>query len=193
MYQIFYKKKTILLTDKIEEETDFITLNLKSVTIDDIIKVLNKKKIKSIHLYHKNKDKLMKKFLKLIPNVVAAGGKIINSKNETLFIFRNNKWDLPKGKVEKNETVNQAAIREVIEETAISNVVITKPLKITYHIFKRNNQFKLKTTHWFEMFSDYSGKFIPQIDEGIYDVSWVGVNDLEKVKLNSFPNIKLLF
>ena len=43
------------------------------------------------------------------------------------------------------------------------------------------------------MFSDYSGKFIPQIDEGIYDVSWVGVNDLEKVKLNSFPNIKLLF
>ena len=44
MYQIFYKKKTILLTDKIEEETDFITLNLKSVTIDDIIKVLNKKK-----------------------------------------------------------------------------------------------------------------------------------------------------
>ena len=193
MYQIFYKKKTIILTDKIEEETDFVTLHLKSVTLNDIISVLNKKKIKSVHLFHTNKDALMKKFLKILPNVIAAGGKIINSKNETLFIFRNNKWDLPKGKVELNETLNQAAIREVKEETAIKNVFITKPLKITYHIFKRNNKFKLKTTHWFEMFSDYSGKFIPQINEGICDVRWVGENDIEKVKLNSYSNIKLLF
>ena len=110
MYQIFYKKKTIILTDKIEEETDFVTLHLKSVTLNDIISVLSKKKIKSVHLFHRNKDTLMKKFLKILPNVIAAGGKIINSKNETLFIFRNNKWDLPKGKVELNETLNQAAI-----------------------------------------------------------------------------------
>jgi 8-oxo-dGTP pyrophosphatase MutT (NUDIX family) len=193
MYQIFYKKKVILLTDVVQEESDIVVLPLKNLKFKKVIKFLNKKNIKSIHLYHKNRDKLLKYFFKLIPTVIAAGGKILNSKSDTLFIYRNDKWDLPKGKAEKNEQLSETAIREVIEETGIKGISITKPLDITYHIFKRNEEYRLKITYWFEMFSDYEGEFIPQLNEGISDVKWIKIEDLDNIKNNSYPNIKLLF
>ena len=193
MYQIFYKKKVILLTDVVQEESDIVVLSLKNLKFKKVIKVLNKKNIKSVHLFHKNRDKLLKHFFKLIPTVIAAGGKILNSKSDTLFIYRNDKWDLPKGKAEKNEQLSETAIREVIEETGIKGISITKPLDITYHIFKRNEEYRLKITYWFEMFSDYEGEFIPQLNEGISDVKWIKTEDLENIKNNSYPNIKLLF
>ena len=193
MYQVFYKKKIILLTDVFKEEKDFKSFPIKDVKLKKVIKFLNKKNINSVHLFHKNKDKLLKYFFKLIPTVIAAGGKITNSKSETLFIYRNDKWDLPKGKAEKNEQLPQTAIREVKEETGIKEVSINKPLDITYHIFRRNNEYRLKVTYWFDMFSDYEGMFFPQLDEGITDVKWVKKADLEEVKINSYPNIRLLF
>ena len=193
MYQIFYKKKVILLTDVVQEESDIVVLSLKNLKFKKVIKVLNKKNIKSVHLFHKNRDKLLKHFFKLIPTVIAAGGKILNSKSDTLFIYRNDKWDLPKGKAEKNEQLSETAIREVIEETGIKGISITKPLDITYHIFKRNEEYRLKITYWFEMFSEYEGEFIPQLNEGISDVKWIKIEDLEDIKNNSYPNIKLLF
>jgi len=193
MYQVFYKKKIILLTDVFKEEKDFKSFPIKDVKLKKVIKLLNKKNINSVHLFHKNKDKLLKYFFKLIPTVIAAGGKITNSKSETLFIYRNDKWDLPKGKTEKNEQLPQTALREVKEETGIKKVSINKPLDITYHIFRRNNEYRLKVTYWFDMFSDYEGIFFPQLDEGITDVKWVKKDDLEEIKINSYPNIRLLF
>ena len=193
MYQVFYKKKIILLTDVLEEGKDFKSFPIKDVKLKKVIKLLNKKNTNSVHLFHKNKDKLLKYFFKLIPTVIAAGGKITNSKSETLFIYRNDKWDLPKGKAEKNEQLPQTALREVKEETGIKEVSINKPLDITYHIFRRNNEYRLKVTYWFDMFSDYEGIFLPQLDEGITDVKWVKKNDLEEIKINSYPNIRLLF
>ena len=193
MYQVFYKKKIILLTDVLEEGKDFKSFPIKDVKLKKVIKLLNKKNTNSVHLFHKNKDKLLKYFFKLIPTVIAAGGKITNSKSETLFIYRNDKWDLPKGKAEKNEQLPQTALREVKEETGIKEVSINKPLDITYHIFRRNNEYRLKVTYWFDMFSDYEGIFFPQLDEGITDVKWVKKNDLEEIKTNSYPNIRLLF
>jgi len=193
MYQVFYKKKIILLTDVFKEGKDFKSFPIKDVKLKKVIKLLNKKNTNSVHLFHKNKDKLLKYFFKLIPTVIAAGGKITNSKSETLFIYRNDKWDLPKGKAEKNEQLPQTALREVKEETGIKEVSINKPLDITYHIFRRNNEYRLKVTYWFDMFSDYEGIFFPQLDEGITDVKWVKKADLEEIKINSYPNIRLLF
>ena len=193
MYQVFYKQKIILLTDVYEDGEDFNFFSIKDVKFKKIIKLLNKKNTNSVHLFHKNKDKLLKYFFKLIPTVIAAGGKITNSKSETLFIYRNDKWDLPKGKAEKNEQLPQTALREVKEETGIKEVSIIKPLDITYHIFRRNSEYRLKVTYWFDMFSDYEGKLFPQLDEGITDVKWVKKPDLEEVKINSYPNIRLLF
>ena len=114
-------------------------------------------------------------------------------KRQILFIYRNKKWDLPKGKAEKNENISQTALREVIEETGIKNLSIVKPLEKTYHIFNRGNNHYLKSTYWFEMYSDYTGKFKPQKKEGISRVEWIGVENLESVLPKSYASIRLLF
>ena len=146
MYKIFVGDKPIILTTKVEQETDFKNYLLETASITKILKDIQKKNIASIRLIGKQKDTLIKTFLKLLPNVIAGGGKVYNDNGEVLFIYRNDKWDLPKGKAEGKETIDKTAIREVEEETGITGISITKPLEMTYHIFKRNGKYKIKIT-----------------------------------------------
>ena len=131
-------------------------------------------------------------FKKKYPEIIAAGGKVINNKSEILFIYRNKKWDLPKGKAEKNEIISETALREVEEETGIKNLSIIKPLDKTYHIFKRGGKNYLKSTYWFEMQSDFIGKLKPQKKEGITRVEWIGIENLSSILAKSYANIRLL-
>lgn len=192
MQKIFVGNKPIVLTTKVESESDFKNYLIDTVDINKVLHHLKKEKYKSIRLIGENQELLLKKFLGLLPNIVAGGGKVLNAEGKILFIFRNGKWDLPKGKAEHKETIDQTALREVEEETGIRGLTITKPLEITYHIFKRNNQYFIKKTYWFEMFSDYSGDFKPQINEGITKVKWIGPKKLKKVKTNIYANIEAL-
>ena len=192
MHTIYVGDKPIILTTKIEKETDFKSYLLKSVNIGKVIKTLNKTDLQAVHLIHDDPDKLLKKFLKLLPNVVAGGGKVYNAKGEVLFIYRNDKWDLPKGKAERKETIEETAIREVEEETQVSGLKITKPLPTTYHIFKRNGKHKIKITYWFEMKTDFDGELLPQEKEGITKVKWLDSKASQKALENSYANIKIL-
>mgnify|MGYP001595702703 CR=1 FL=1 len=192
MYTIYVGNKPIILTTKVEKETDFKAFLLKSVNIGKVIKTLNNTDLKGVHLIHKSEDKLLKYFLRLLPNVIAGGGKAYNSKNEILFIFRNNKWDLPKGKAERKETIEETAVREVEEETCVKELKITKQLTTTYHIFKRNGKHKIKITYWFEMKTDFNGKLYPQEKEGITKVKWLNEKASQKALENSYANIKIL-
>lgn len=192
MYTIYVGDKPIILTTEIEKETNFKSFLLKSVNIGKIIKMLNNTDLEAVHLIHKNEDKLLKKFLKLLPNVIAGGGKAYNSKNEILFIYRNDKWDLPKGKAERKETIEETAIREVEEETGVKGLRITKPLSTTYHIFKRNGKHKIKVTYWFEMKTDFDGPLFPQENEGITKVEWLDDKASKQALENSYANIRIL-
>jgi len=192
MYTIYVGDKPIILTTEIKKETDFKSYLLKSVNIGKVIKKLNTSDLKSIYLVHKNEKKLLKKFLKLLPNVVAGGGKVYNTKEEILFIYRNDKWDLPKGKTEGKESIEETAVREVEEETGVKGLQIIKPLPTTYHIFKRNGKHKIKVTYWFEMKTDFDGKLSPQENEGITKVEWLDEKASQKALENSYANIKIL-
>jgi len=192
MYKIFVGNKPIVLTTALETETDFKNFMIDAVDINKVISKLKKDKYNSVRIVGIDKEVLLKKFLALLPNVIAGGGKVYNPKNEILFIFRNGKWDLPKGKAEAKETINQTALREVEEETGITGLSITKPLEITYHIFKRNERHYIKVTYWFQMYSEYEGTLIPQEKEGITKVKWIPETKLKKVLKNSYSNIKLL-
>jgi 8-oxo-dGTP pyrophosphatase MutT (NUDIX family) len=192
MNTIYVGDKPIILTTEIKKETDFKSYLLKSVNIGKVIKKLNTTDLKAIYLVHKNEDKLLKKFLKLLPNVIAGGGKVYNSKNEILFIYRNDKWDLPKGKTERKESIEETAIREVEEETGVEGLKIVKPLPTTYHIFKRNGRHKIKVTYWFKMKTDFEGKLSPQENEGITKVEWLDKKASQKALENSYANIRIL-
>lgn len=192
MYTIFVGDKPIVLTTKVEQETDFKSYLLKSVNIGKVIKTLANKDLKAVHLVGKNPDKLLKHFLRLLPNVVAGGGKAYNAKNEILFIYRNDKWDLPKGKTEGKESIEETAVREVEEETGVEGLKIIKPLPTTYHIFKRNGKHKIKVTYWFEMQTDFDGELVPQEKEGITKVEWLDNKASQQALKNSYANIRIL-
>lgn len=192
MYSIFVNDKPILLTTNVEKEDGFKNYLLSSVHIGKVIKQLNSSKLKEVRLIGKNDNKLIKKFLKLLPNVVAGGGKVYNEKGDILFIYRNNKWDLPKGKVEKNETIEDTALREVEEETGVRGLEIIKPLNTTYHVFKRHGKYKIKITYWFAMKTKFDGILQPQQNEGITKVEWLSPLETKKALQNSYANIKLL-
>ena len=192
MYKVFVNDKPIILTTEVEKEAGFKNYLLKSVNISKVIKDLNRSSIKEVRLIHEDKDKLLKKFLKKLPNVIAGGGKVYNDNKEILFIFRNGKWDLPKGKVDGKETIEETAIREVEEETKVRDLKIVKPLETTYHIFKRNGKHKIKITYWFEMTTTYTGKLEPQENEGITEVAWLNKSEITKALKNSYANIKSL-
>jgi 8-oxo-dGTP pyrophosphatase MutT (NUDIX family) len=100
---------------------------------------------------------------------------------------------LAKGGMEKNETIEETAIREVEEETGVNGLIITDKLQKTYHIFKRNGRYKLKITQWFEMRTQFEGTPQGQAEEGIDKVEWVQPDNIKKLLENSYENIKLLF
>lgn len=192
MYRVFVNDKPIVLTTVTEPETHFKNYKLKDVKLSKVIRKLNTTDLQEVRLIHKNENKLLKKFLKKLPNVIAGGGKVYNDKGEILFIYRNDKWDLPKGKVEGNETIEQTALREVMEETGVAGLEIVKPLETTYHIFKRNGRYKIKITYWFEMKTNFSGVLYAQEFEGITKVEWLNPKQINNALKNSYANIKLL-
>ncbi len=192
MLQIFYKEKPIIISDKKSDLKNSLIIDPELVENLDLLKLLNKKKINSIGVFSDEFELIINIFKKKFPEIIAAGGKVTNNKSEILFIYRNKKWDLPKGKAEKNENISETALREVEEETGIKNLSIIKPLEKTYHIFKRGGKNYLKTTYWFEMKSDYNGKFKPQKKEGITRVEWIGIENLSSILPKSYANIRLL-
>ncbi|WP_067149669.1 NUDIX hydrolase [Pseudotamlana agarivorans] len=192
MYKVFVGDKPMILTSIVEQETNFKNYLLNTVNLVKVIRKLNSGALQEARLIHKNPDKLLKKFLKKLPNVVAGGGKVYNAEGDILFIYRNDKWDLPKGKAERNESIEETAIREVTEETGVAGLTITKPLDTTYHIFKRNGRYKIKITHWFEMKTSFTGNLYAQEEEGITKVSWLNNEEAHEALNNSYANIKLL-
>ena len=124
--------------------------------------------------------------------VTAAGGLVLNPQKEILFIYRNGIWDLPKGMIEKGETLETTALREVVEECGIENLSIDQFLTTTYHYFYRNEKC-LKKTHWFLMHSNFEGVLQPQEEEGITEVVFKNKKATLKALQNSYTNIKLVY
>ena len=193
MYKVFINDVPIILSTQHKMGPRYITYPIKSVDFEKLIKDIENENNLFVNLYHKNVDKLLKHLKKKLKVITAAGGLVYNHKKEVLFIYRKGRWDLPKGKVEKNESLEQSAIREVEEETGVTNLTITKFIDTTYHILKRNGVYKIKETHWFEMKTNYTGKLIPQKEEGIKKVKWKNFDESQIAISNSYENIKLLF
>ena len=193
MYKVFVNDKPLFLTNKVEKETDFQLFLLESVDIEQLIVKMFNNKVNKAFLYYPDEKEILKKLKEKIPVAKAGGGLVYNDKGEVLFIFRNGKWDLPKGGTERGEDMEETAIREVEEETGVKNLKIVRKLPKTYHVFKRNGQYKLKITYWYEMKTSYKGKLQGQANEGIEKVSWLKPEEIKEALTNSYENIKLLF
>ena len=193
MYKVFFNQKPLILTNEIQDFSDNEPLLfIKYTSVAQIIKALKSSKNRKVFLYHKDIDKLWKSFKKKFPVVEAAGGLVERTDNKLLFIFRNNKWDLPKGGVEKKELIIEAAQREVTEETGVSDLIVQKQLSETFHIFKKGKRFRLKKTYWFKMSTSYMGETVPQIEEGIKKIEWVSKEKIDEILNDAFENIRII-
>ncbi|NOR28242.1 MAG: NUDIX domain-containing protein [Lutibacter sp.] len=193
MYKVFANDCSIILTDTNNFSTNFLKFNFNSCNISEIVETLFQNKTGGICLLCDDLETCWQKFQSVFKVQKAAGGKVLDSKNEVLFIYRLDKWDLPKGKLEKGESISECAIREVEEECGITNLQIENELQTTYHIFKRKGKTILKITYWFLMNTNYKGNLTPQIEEGIEKVEFKNSKETKEALKNTYENIKLLF
>src|SRR5699024_126934 len=112
MYRIFVGSTPIFLSTQQDPGEGFHTLPIKETNINEIIKKVKKGKLQKVNLYHPKEHKLLKHFIKQIKPITAGGGLVYNPNKEILFIYRRGCWDLPKGKAEKNESLEETALRE---------------------------------------------------------------------------------
>ena len=191
MYKVFFNQKPLILTSKILKSSDSNPfIHIKFSSKNQILKAIKAKKTESVYIYHKNIKKLWEIFTKKFPIIDAAGGLVERSDDKFLFIYRNNRWDLPKGGVEKKELIIEAAQREVKEETGLADLIVISKIGETYHIFKKGKNFRLKRTYWFKMKSDYQGELFPQEEEGIISAEWINKKRIPEIFKNAYENIK---
>lgn len=196
-YRVFLNEKSILISEEINiadyQATDTVVNYLGKTDM-----VLEYERFKandvSEQLIFVAKNKFQEaciSFRSMFREIKAAGGVVINNEKNMLCIFRFGVWDLPKGKLKKNEIPTIGAQREVTEETGLSELNIVKPLPSTFHIYNdRKGRTILKETYWFEM--QYKGDEtpVPQTEECISSVRWFGPNELNVVLEKTYASLK---
>lgn len=193
MYKVFVNDCPIILTDNKKNAINFNLVHFESIQVNEIVAQIFQNKLGGITLFCENLEASWVKFQSYFRSQKAAGGKVVNINNEVLFIYRFNKWDLPKGKLDNGESISECAVREVEEECGITNLQITKPLETTYHVYKEKGKIILKTTYWFLMHTDFVGELTPQSEEGIEQVVFMNGSEVKNALENTYENIKLLF
>jgi 8-oxo-dGTP pyrophosphatase MutT (NUDIX family) len=195
--KIYFNDKPLFLCNDIDETIQPIIHHDDAVFIDELdshaVKtMIHEMQLPQVHAgvyFHNDLEELIKEFTKKFSVVKAAGGLVENKKKNILMIFRRGRWDLPKGKLDKGETLEACAIREVEEETGLRNIKLLGPLTITYHTYHEGTKFILKESHWFRMQVTTEQKLVPQTNEDIQQIQWVNLKDLEKYLKNSYPMI----
>lgn len=192
--KIYFHNRSVLLTDEKIQPSDnqLIVDTIKNSDIrpsEKVLEFIQQPAQNDLVLLCKNVDQIFKQLKDDFAFIEAAGG-LIRQKDRYLFIFRLKKWDLPKGKLDKGEKPDEAALRECQEECGITGLQITKELPSTYHIYQYKSGFALKITYWFAMTSTHKGELIPQTEEDIEKAEWLDVADIKKnVLADTYPAI----
>jgi 8-oxo-dGTP pyrophosphatase MutT (NUDIX family) len=131
----------------------------------------------------------LKKARQQFKYIEAAGGLVYNDEGACLFIYRRDKWDLPKGKIDAGELPIEAAKREVEEECGVVVKAVNELLAETYHLYSLKKKVVFKKTYWYAMAVSGKPKLIPQAEEDITEACWLSKNQLDEVQSNSYPLI----
>ncbi|MBP0613645.1 NUDIX domain-containing protein [Chryseobacterium sp. cx-311] len=193
MYKVFVNEKKLTISKYPED----IEKNLRYegfATLEIAVDLLQNTSCPELNVYGDNIEELWEDFTHMFHVIEAAGGIVTNPNKEILFIKRLSKWDLPKGKVEKGESLEQAALREVEEETGLRELILENFINNTFHIYtERNGDRVLKTTYWFKMSYVGSGTATPQLEEGITEVDWKSDSRIrQEVFPATFHNIRMM-
>ncbi|MHA4896181.1 NUDIX hydrolase [Pedobacter sp. PWIIR3] len=189
-YRIYINENTLFISDSIPKQLKKIQqLDKANFNLPSFYKNLVKGTPMDYILVDPEPERLFRKIKKSCELIKAAGGLVENAKGNYLFIYRNKKWDLPKGKVEKGEKMKDAGLREVEEECGVKIITNGKKLCKTYHVYVLGSKLVLKKTNWYKMTVKGEPKLIPQKEEGITKAVWLSDQELKPVLKNTFPSI----
>jgi len=194
--KIYFNNKPLFLVTELTKEVEEYLHHEETVFIDEfnshtvkamIHEMEQTKVLRGVFLHH-DVEAVLNSFKKKLSLVKAAGGFVHTEDDNVLLIFRRGKWDLPKGKLDKNEDLKTCALREVKEETGLTDVKIEQPLTITYHTYHQFGEHILKESHWYLMSAERQ-LLTPQTDEDIVKCEWVSVNKLGPYMDNTHASI----
>jgi ADP-ribose pyrophosphatase YjhB (NUDIX family) len=184
MYKVFSGEKCIMISDKemkSDAKSSKVISFLSAEALHGEYKLFERSsKLKTLVVLGEE-EQAWTVFCSLFSYIEAAGGLVLNPKDELLMIYRNKHWDLPKGKMEAGESPDQTALREVEEECGVKKLKVVKPLASTHHIFFQNRNNCIKRTYWFEMTCNDSAKLVPQKEEGIEEAKWMSKAEAKKI------------
>ncbi len=144
----------------------------------------------TITLAGESAEELFAQFVSEFQLVTAAGGVVTTPQNEALMIFRNGRWDLPKGHLEPEESLRSCAAREIEEETGVRPMALIRPLGHTWHIYNVYGQWELKQTFWYHFACDEAVEPAPQQEEGITRCEWCPLEQACLRAEQSFPTLR---
>ncbi len=195
--KIYFDQRPLFLCDEMTDEIRGYAHHDDAVLIDEfshhavnaMIHEMRRPKVHAGIFIHSNLEELKHAFWKKFTLILAGGGLVVNGKGEYLFIYRREKWDLPKGKLDEGETIEQCALREVEEETGLKRVVLDGPLLVTWHTYEDHGHHILKESHWFRMKAADGQPVKPQLEEQITELRWVKPDQMAPLLKNTFPSI----
>lgn len=195
MHSIFFEKKAVVicsLQDKcLNDPNGVILYNKENSDLSDIPSLLeSSSELTRLYLPAADVDGMYRSLCSCFTEINAGGGLVSNSRGEYLLIYRDDVWDLPKGKQEPDEDIKDTAIREVGEECGITNLSLGELICITHHTYHRDGLFMLKHTHWFKMTENSKETLHPQIEEHISNAKWVPAEEVESYLQDSYPSIQ---
>lgn len=192
MKKIFLNHHLLILTKKPNKYTDIPSLEIKKKK--DLISFMENWVVDDLRddiIVYGYPVKKMMKHLRLWAKYVEAGGGVVkNKEGKILFIRRWDRWDLPKGKREKNEKKKQCAIREVQEETGVTPLKIISKLPSSYHLYEQHGKWHLKKTFWYYMTTTFSDDLKPLVIEDIIDARWMNNAECLKAFSESYRSLR---
>jgi len=194
MYKVFFKDRVVFLGEDLSAAPGVPEEHCHSFTGPSRLKELvfnfsRNEKIPCLYLYHHDMPLLAEAFRSCFKCIDAGGGVVLNSRNSFLVIKRNGVWDLPKGKLEKGEDFETAALREVTEETGLTGLELRLLLVSTFHTYPLGDELVLKETRWFEMRYREKDDPVLQEEEGITGYRWVKQGKTGFIRKNSYRSI----
>ncbi|MBK7885637.1 MAG: NUDIX domain-containing protein [Chitinophagaceae bacterium] len=186
---IYFGDKTVALSDKKDDAQQLTAENIDAA-ITSVLKNIETDNFITTTLCYEDLKILKEKFFSHFEGIEAAGGIVENEHHEILFIYRLQKWDLPKGKVEPGENIEHTAVREVEEETGLKNLTLQNKIGETYHTYKAYGKFWIKTTHWYYITCAANQILQPQLEEDIEQATWVTTAEIKNLMNNTYPSIK---
>ena len=195
--KIYFDDKPLFLCDRIHPEIEPYIHHDDAVYIDELnihtiktmIHEMEQAKVHAGIFIHPDFEELKDAFWKKFTIIQAAGGFVQNSSDEILMIFRRGKWDMPKGKLDEGESLEECAVREVEEETGLRNIQLGTHLITTYHTYHEGTKKVLKESYWYTMRIEEEQPLIPQTEEDIHEIKWVKMEDISPYMNNSYASI----